>query len=428
VTFEPPGSASGDESEPPSGPPPSGSSWSGPPRSWPDPSWPPPGQGDPAGTGDPYSSQLPASSPRRRSSGFWAPVGVCAGLLAVAVAVASVVAVDDRDSTGTLKSSGVAPITAPPVSTTLAGPAPPTNLLPPYVPAPLNIKASPGSLTPAVEQRVIRTTWTTFATAFATNDLSGMQATSTKEVQRAIAGNFDCGCGAWPTANTAINYSAPAQDSYPLYFMAEMSGRDYDGTPLVKEVAFMQAAPNQPWLVAFIGAYVNSGPIFGTANNQFVTASGDTMSDNVINAGSELADYLDQADQTNTQPPTPQSWYTTDVLTEITQDTLSGHRTHLSDGFQDAYSRRDIDQSAMFVVPGGKVQFATMETAIVVIDPNGRGIVQPQDRSTWGNLLAPGTYHQIVLHLTDQECFGETSTGQITLQTSFGGDYSMTGS
>lgn len=211
-----------------------------------------------------------------------------AATLAVALIVAAIVgtgggghrvdnAADSSSTSGPTTSVASTSTTVPLPATTDVAPS--TTLAPveASVPAaatnPSQSFAPPSGqslVTPALEQQIVQTTWKTFATGFATGDTNSVDATSTPSVQQAVTGTFHCGCGGWPVASTTVNYSAPEQTNYPLYFYAELQGQDFNGQPMVKEAAFSQAATGQAWPLAYLGAYVNGSPVFGTASSDSV--------------------------------------------------------------------------------------------------------------------------------------------------------------
>jgi hypothetical protein len=298
------------------------------------------------------------------------------------------------------------------------------------IPPPITAAPSVGgsSLTSAMEQQVVRTTWKNFATAFATGDTATLAATSTPSVQQVITGTFHCGCGGWPVASTVVNYSAPIEKSYPYYFFAELQGQDFNGQPLMKEVAFSEAGPAQPWLVSYLGSYVNGQPVFGTASSDSVTGAPTPVPEPIDQAPSQFAAWFQQLDQTGTQPPLPSHWIETNVMKEEAAGSLSQYQSDQAYRYTDTYSHSISATSPTFGLPGGQLIFASLGVTRTVTPAAGQVIVQPSDRSPWGQLLAPGNYHQLTLKETIDICLGESQSGSITQLTNLGGPYSVTGS
>jgi hypothetical protein len=74
------------------------------------------------------------------------------------------------------------------------------------------------------------------------------------------------------------------------------------------------------------------------------------------------------------------------------------------------------------------VVFASLEATETLSAKGTDLIVQPQDRSTYGQLLPPGRYHKVVFQRIDDVMFGEAADGIITMLTNVGGPYLVTGS
>jgi hypothetical protein len=73
------------------------------------------------------------------------------------------------------------------------------------------------------------------------------------------------------------------------------------------------------------------------------------------------------------------------------------------------------------------VIFAALTVTRELTATAGHPITQPSNRSTWGQLLPPGTYHQLVFHETIDITLAESTTGTISQLTNLGGPYSITG-
>lgn len=334
-------------------------------------------------------------------------------------------------ATTSIPSTSTTPATAPasvmPATTVPATtiPATPTSVaVAPPVPGPTG-----GSLvTRAIEQQVIATTWKRFATAFATGDTATIAATATPEVQQAVVGTFHCGCGGWPTASTVVNYSAPIQRSYPLFLFAELQGQDFNSQPLRKEVAFSQSGPGRPWLVAYLGDYVDGSPVFGTASSTSVNGRPYDVAEPLSAAPGQFSAWFQQLDESGITPPLPAHWEETPVMSQIADGSAQGYASDQAEGYSDSWSHSIASMSPAFGIPGGQVIFADLRVHRVVTGSASQPIVQPADRSTWGQLLVPGTYHRLVFEETIDICLGESTTGTITQITNLGGAYSVTGS
>jgi hypothetical protein len=64
-----------------------------------------------------------------------------------------------------------------------------------------------------------------------------------------------------------------------------------------------------------------------------------------------------------------------------------------------------------------------MHVTNTVTSTKGSSVVQPPDQSTWGAMIAPGSYRQLEFIEEHDECVAEDSGGGITLSAESGGSY-----
>jgi len=299
--------------------------------------------------------------------------------------------------------------------------APPTTNT---APAPAATFDDDGTVTPTVENEVMATTWKTFAAAFAEDDTSSLAAVSTPEVQETVAGYFSCGCTPWPAAVSSVSFAAAPQTTYPLSFLAEVEGNDYDGKTLTKEVVFNQTGAGQPWLVAFLGYYIGGTPLLGATPTNLLQAPS-ALPQNPASLAQEYASFFQEVDQTDRLPALPSGFVQGSVEQQLVTGSLQGDAYDLAHNLANRYTHRVAAISSVFPAPEGDLVCSTIEMTDVETPTAGTVITQPADQSTWGDLLAPGTYQSLTSRATDQPCFYELTDGSVYLVTDMGGPFAL---
>ena len=320
------------------------------------------------------------------------------------------------------------PVTASPTTGSTASSSPTAS----SYPAPSEASGSgPSLITAVIEQQVVATTWTGFSTAFADGDRTGIAQYTTAEADQSIEGSFDCGCPPWPTAYTSVSFSAPPQSSYPISFLAEFVGVNYDNSPLTKEVVFTQASSGAPWLIAHLGSFVNGEPISDLSSN--VSAAPPAVPTLITQVPETFATYFNTLDNTGKPPtPRPPGFSSNNYLTEVIGQSEQAYLTETTGGYKDVNTHVVGPVSPVFAVEeNGQIRGVEMcfylDISTTVTRTNGAPVVQPADQSTFGNLLAPGSYSSLHETQNEDNCVSESITGTSYLLSTLGGISSITG-
>ena len=283
-----------------------------------------------------------------------------------------------------------------------------------------------GPMTASLENDVITSTWQTFALAFQQDDLATLSTVATPSVQEVVAGYFLCGCGPWTTFSRQISFSAPPQSAYPRYLMAEIQGQNYNQTPLNKEVVFGQAAPGQPWLVAYLGAYDVAGPLFSTGGGSG-NGPPQTLPNPLTSVPSEFQAWAQRLDTTGVGNPLPPHFGSSGISSEVVAGTARNHAYAHANGLTETFSHHVDGVSPVFGTPSGNLMCESMTVTEQVDSKSGDRIVQPSDRSIWTAALPPGVYRTLKTTEEVDTCFLEQPTGTIYEQTNMGGFYQAAG-
>lgn len=311
-------------------------------------------------------------------------------------------------------------------------PAPSTPV--PSAPATTTVTPTPSSsaatfITPAVEQAVVRTVWLPFSDALALDDLGTLRNLTTPSAFDTVTGALDCGCQPWPPAYTSVSFSAPPQTSYPLSFLAEFDGQDYDHSPMTKEVVFTQAAAGAPWLVAYVGAFFNGTPVF-TPGADLVTAA-PALQVPLSTPENAFVQYFQQIDSTGNDE-LPSGLGADTFLQQETSDSLTHRQDDLRAGWTDTFTHSLADSSNPFPVspPGSETQIEacfTMRYQDVVTAPASDPIVQLSGEGPFPASLAAGTYSSVTETGDVQICFVADLNGEAWMTTNWGGYRSFSG-
>jgi hypothetical protein len=317
-------------------------------------------------------------------------------------------------------------VTIPEPPTTLPTTAAPGAGGPAVTPIPPPPAPASGSLvTPAVEQAVTNSTWKAFATAFATDDLATVQSLTTASGYNTVTGGFDCGCEPWPTAFSAVSYSAPPQTTYPISFLAEYTGKNYDGTTLTKEVVFSEQAGGAPWKIAYFGGFTGGLTLLGTNTNDAKAAPAEPSSMAVV--ANEFVQYIQTLDTTGKET-LPAGI----VPDQYIYETLTANQYELdkANGWTSTWTHTVVDTSQPFAataLPGSAEACFTLGYKHVVSNADGKPIVQPPDQSLFPPQLAPGSYSSVTQVGSADICFQETPDGKSSMITNWGGAYTESG-
>jgi hypothetical protein len=288
--------------------------------------------------------------------------------------------------------------------------------------------ATPETVNATVENQVIATTWKTFSTALAEDDMVTLATVSTPQVQQLVQGYFACGCEPWPVGDDGISFSAPPTTNYPRYFYADISGHNYDGTPLYKEVVFSQASASNPWLVSYVGAYVHSSALFGpTAVNLLEEPA--TVPDGPTTIPREVAFFFQNLDQTGSRTGMPKGMTDSGIMKELIDSSLQTRANYALSHFTGRYTHTVDSVSPIFPgpKPGGDLICDAMTVRDVITPAAGYAIAQTEDHPDWGNQLGPGNYGSLTVTDLHDQCFDEQIDGSMAVIIDMSGTVSIVG-
>jgi hypothetical protein len=273
----------------------------------------------------------------------------------------------------------------------------------------------------SVAQQVFNSTWSNFALAFATGDSPGVAQYADPDVQEAIAGYFDCGCGPWPTAYQSVYFSAPPQSDFPASFLAEVQEKDYSQQPIVVDAVFTQASVGAAWLVSYLVSY-NAGPDLLSANSD---SPAPTVPFDISVVGSQLASFF-QTVFTTGKPPS-NSWPQSGSIEQETDRILSGLAFLTQNNLKETLSYTPGPSSRAFAATGGDIMCGEIRSHSVTTSADSAPIVQPPDRSTFGQELAAGSYSSVTAASLRDACWYVSTSGTATPLSFLGGVYSRVG-
>jgi hypothetical protein len=258
-------------------------------------------------------------------------------------------------------------------------------------------------VTLAVAQRVYSTTWLRFGRAFALDQPSTMKALTTPHAFEVATAMSSCGCG-WDTPHSKVLFSIPPQQDYPESFLAQIStpAPPHSGySPFVSIVVFAKSGSGTSWQVAYFVRYAGTlqylDSSIASSTRKTLFPTGDVTA--------RLAAFFTSMVTTGS-PPLGDNWTLSGPLAEE----LQGYQTTKTDlaagGDQQQTKFEAVDHSVLFPYSSGDLMCASYSSySTVTPSPGGPAIAQPQDQSTWSDLLPPGTYTSLSKMGMHDVCF-----------------------
>jgi hypothetical protein len=284
-------------------------------------------------------------------------------------------------------------------------------------------------LTIAEAQHAFDATWPKFDRAFAQGQLSTVADFSTTDVLEAVAASTGCGC-TWTTPHSRTLFSVPVQHGYPLSFLAQIATPAPPHSiysPFVTMAVFTKARSQSPWLVAYLIRY--AGEMKELTSSVVRAAPSATFP--ITEVGSQLTRFF-TAMATTGVAPADDNWPQTGSTGQEVQDYLSVKASIQQMGDQQQTMFSPVDNSMAFAYPDGDIMCGSYSSVSTVTTPPDAPAVQPDDQSTWGGSLAPGSYTSLTKTGMHLYCFTvDTVASAVTDETNplsfFGSVYRTTG-
>jgi hypothetical protein len=273
----------------------------------------------------------------------------------------------------------------------------------------------------------LATTWAGYAQATLSNNRAAVASYMTPSAFEAAEGTLDCGCTEGPLTYSTTTFSVPPQTTYPLSFLAGLNGRSYSQLSITWWVVFTKASSSAPWLIAFLGSFEEGGGLTGFP--PYATASPLSVPNTLAAAPQAFAAFFQELDSTgNEGSGTPANYVQDNILNTEIQNSQSSY-AQTPPGLTKQYTHSIDAVSPVFaqVVNGsvyGAEECFAMHVTEVVKPTDGSPIVQPEDQSTWGYQIPPGSFSELSFTTESENCVAEDSGGGITLNANFGGAYS----
>jgi hypothetical protein len=265
-------------------------------------------------------------------------------------------------------------------------------------------------------------TWPGFAQGFAQQNFTTMRKYATPEMVQAVIGSYGCGCGPWPAKSPTVRFSFPTEHQYPLSFLAEIPGTEYDGSPLGREVVFSEADSTAPWRVTYMVAFSGTRSYLGPS----ALRAPPRMRFHITIVGGQFASFFQTVVNTGVPSPDdnwPQTGSVKDEVDRYLQ--IKASIEQLGDTQQITFA--PTDHSIAFAASSGDIMCGVIHASALVTTPPGMPTVQPADRSLWGTLLAPGSYSTLTKSGTHDYCFLARRSGLTSPISFLGGTYQIVG-
>jgi len=233
---------------------------------------------------------------------------------------------------------------------------------------------------------------------------------ATLSTMRALHALASCGCLQFPTSAGPVEFTAPKEHGYPLWFEAEAdepttecqnsSGR-YFACPFVALVTFEQLRPRSSWLIANMVTYGGSTRTLKATSKATMDANGPVQVPPMLFG--DLVAAFQSAGTTGSVPST--NFWAHKQPGHEPWDTIASmeasHRTDVADHYRETIKFTLAAKTATFDVSLGSLQCAAIAGSWKLTHGT---FVQPANRSAYGVLLAPGRYSSITFHSVRNVC------------------------
>jgi len=284
-------------------------------------------------------------------------------------------------------------------------------------------------VTQSVAQDVLATTWAGFAHAMVSDDRAALDAYTTPSALDDSIATLDCGCLPGPMTYSTAIISNPTESTYPLSFMAGLSGLGYNQVSQTWWVVFTKTSVDMPWVVAFFASYAVGGGLDGFTSSS--AASPIAVHYPVQAAPAAYADYFQHLDTTgDAGAGAPEDFAHNNMLNTEVSRTSEIHADRRAAGLRESFTHTVDQVSPVFaqVVDGsvyGAMECFSMKVTDHVTSADTSPIAQPADQSAWGYQIPPGSYSSLSFTQEDDECVEESATSGITLTSNSGGTYAI---
>jgi hypothetical protein len=334
-------------------------------------------------------------------------------------------ALHSSDTTGAGRSSSSS---SPPPQQTIPAPGPsPTVAAVVPNPTASSTGAVPSqALTTASVTGVFKQIWPLFSTYASEDDLAGLLSVSTEDVAHVIESTDVCGCDGLWSSYSSLEFSAPAQASYPLSFFAEVDQPDIPDGPVVQFLVFERQTDREPWMITYATGYGGTRHLLGTTS-QLGSAP------MAINPGSTpfvaLAALFQSLRETGSA--LRGNLWSSSIkdpgyeLTEFATDLTEGYELDHGSGIDVSATYGVDDFSPDFAMPAGSLACATITAEVFMHRADGSPMTQTNTGAIFGPLVPPGNFSTITFHEAVDTCV-EVVGRTYELEGLVGGTYSVT--
>jgi hypothetical protein len=282
--------------------------------------------------------------------------------------------------------------------------------------------ATPGvTVDPALAQRIVDTMWPVREAALAGDDprrLAPFETGTALEGDTAEITANACGCNLQPRPLAVRNLFVPRRNSYPAWFVSEVTTGSTAGSPaVVSFLVFTRDSMSTHWMLSLETEYAFAkGGAWVYATPASLAGGFDLPSPPHNELPADLGAYYEHWVDTGMPPPTSpfaSGAFTTSLgQTQVKEDeTLAAageiHRvTYSVDVAQDgdwtvAANNIKAQPTYGWALSCGTVRYE----AVTTLAPGAPAILQPADRSAWGATLAPGQYSRVTQWGLHETCF-----------------------
>jgi hypothetical protein len=270
-------------------------------------------------------------------------------------------------------------------------------------------------LTATVAEQVVKEVWPAFVAAANSGSAAGLAAVATPDAADEALGWHVYGWGNEFATYTHLEVTAPPEPSYPLTFLAEIDQPHNPGAAAIRLAVFGKRSAAADWLISFLSGYGGTNRTVAVMSpaSLFATAAPTPELAPSGYALEQMISLFDAVRDTGQVPPT-NGWYS---VTQQADGVLTAYSDYLAANYS-VYAGLGDRASAHYTVANysrsystldGVLVCATIAGSVALRPPPGGTLDQPVRGSTYGPVVAAGSYREITFLSIVDVCLASLS-------------------
>jgi hypothetical protein len=284
-------------------------------------------------------------------------------------------------------------------------------------------------LTATVAEQVVKEVWPAFVAAANSGSAAGLAAVAAPDAADEALGWHVYGSGNEFAAYAHLEVTAPPEPSYPLSFFAEIDQPNNKSGAAIRLAVFGKKSAAADWLISFLSGYggTNTTVAVMSPASLFATAAPASVLAPSEPAFEQMILLFDAVRDTGQVPPT-NDWCS---VSQQADGALAVYSDYLAANYR-VFARLGDTASAHYTVANYSRSYSTLDGALVcatiagsvaLLPPPGKTLDQPALGSTYGPVVAAGSYREIRYLSIIGVCLASPSTDHVLLIGLMGSPY-----